>query len=163
MKKLILIRHAKSAWDKPWMADHDRALAARGLRDAPKMAKRLKTKGIIPDLILSSSAERAKQTALLIAKEFALEKSCLNFEKNLFHAAPSTILKYIRMQKDSHETLFVIGHNPGFNELIQLLGQPIDNLPTTGTFGFKLLTDHWGEVSSSNVSFWFFDFPKSKS
>jgi len=68
MKKIILIRHAKSAWDHPWLDDFERPLAERGLRDAPQMAASLKNRGITVDLICSSTAKRAKQTACLTAE-----------------------------------------------------------------------------------------------
>lgn len=160
MKKLILIRHAKSSWDKPWQNDHDRPLAERGLRDAPEMAKRLKKRGIKPEIILSSTALRAIQTAKITAQELNFPEEKIETEKNLFHASPNMILKIIHMQKDTHETLFVFGHNPGMNELINELGVDLDNLPTSGQIGFKLDAESWSELNRKNVKFWFIDYPK---
>jgi phosphohistidine phosphatase len=162
MKKFILVRHGKSAWDQPFLSDHDRPLAERGLRDAPKMAKRLKKKGILPDLILSSSALRALHTAQITAEELEIPEKKIVVEENLYHASPHTILKYMRMQNDSLTTIFVFGHNPGLNDLITYLGGDTDNLPTSGQFGFRLKSDHWGELDSKTVEFWFEDFPKKK-
>lgn len=162
MKKLILIRHAKSSWDKPWQNDHDRPLADRGLRDAPIMAKRLKKRGIHPDRILSSSALRAIETAKITAQELSYPEEKIECEKNLFHASPNMILKYIHQQKDSHDTLFLIGHNPGMNELINELGIDLDNLPTCGHIGFKLDAKSWSELNRKTVQFWFIDYPKKK-
>ncbi len=160
MKKIILIRHAKSAWDNPWLDDHDRPLAERGLRDAPKMAKRLKKRGILPDLILSSTAIRAAETAKFVAKELGYPTDKIVLESGLFHASPHAILKTIRTQKDSHQTILVFGHNPGLNDLVTFLGGEIDNLPTAGQFGFKLKSEHWADLKSENAEAWFFDFPK---
>lgn len=160
MKKLILIRHAKSSWDKPWQNDHDRPLAERGLRDAPEMAKRLKKRGIQPEIILSSTALRAIQTAKITAQELNFPEEKIETEKNLFHASPNMILKIIHMQKDTHDTLFVFGHNPGLNELINELGVDLDNLPTSGQIGFKLDAESWSELNRKNVQFWFIDYPK---
>ncbi|WP_111670569.1 SixA phosphatase family protein [Algoriphagus litoralis] len=162
MKKIILIRHAKSAWDNPFLNDHDRPLAERGLTDAPKMAKRLKKKGIIPDLMISSTALRASETAKITAKILDYPSDKISFDKNLFHASANEILKIIRMQKDSVNTLFVFGHNPGFNELITHLGGKLENLPTSGQFGFKLNATHWSDINSSRVGVWFIDYPKKK-
>lgn len=162
MKKLILIRHAKSSWDKPWQNDHDRPLADRGLRDAQKMAKRLKKRGIHPDIILSSTALRAIQTAQITAQELSYPEEKIECEKNLFHASPNMILKCIHQQKDSHDTLFLIGHNPGMNELINELGIDLDNLPTCGHIGFKLDAKSWSELNRKTVQFWFIDYPKKK-
>lgn len=162
MKKIILVRHAKSSWDDPFLNDHDRPLADRGIADAPKMAKRLKKKGIVPDLILSSTALRAAETAKITAKILGRSEDDISWEKGLFHAAPNQILKIIRMQKDSVNTLLVFGHNPGFNDLITYLGGDLDNLPTSGQFGFKLKSEHWAELSPETAEVWFFDFPKNK-
>lgn len=162
MKKIILVRHAKSAWDNPLLNDHDRPLADRGIADAPKMAKRLKKRGVIPDLLISSTALRAAETAKITAKalDFPLEK--IIWEKLLFHGSPHQILKIIRMQSDSINTLLIFGHNPGFNDLITYLGGDLENLPTSGQFGFILKSAHWAEISSENAEVWFFDFPKNK-
>ena len=160
MKKIILVRHGKSAWDQPFLADHDRPLAERGLKDVPKMAKRLRKRGVAPDLLLSSTATRAMQTAELTAKELEISKDKIHQDKNLYHASPHTILKSIRMQPDSVQTLLVFGHNPGFNDLITYLGGDIDNLPTSGQFGFKLNSNHWSDLSSDTAEIWFMDYPK---
>lgn len=144
------------------MNDHDRPLAERGLNDAPKMAKRLKKRGIKPDLILSSSAVRALETAKFFAKEFDYPKEKIVLESNLFHASPHSILKIIRMQKDSQNTILVFGHNPGLNDLITFLGGDIENLPTAGQFGFKLKSEHWAELKPETAEVWFLDFPKKK-
>lgn len=162
MKKIILIRHAKSAWDNPWLSDHDRPLSERGLRDAPKMAKHLKKRNINPEIILCSTAKRAVQTAQIIAKEFEFPEDKIIFEENLYHAQPNIILKYIHHQKDSKNTMLVIGHNPGFNELITHLGGKLENLPTSGQFGFKLKAEKWNDLSPKTAEVWFLDYPKKK-
>ncbi|GAB2483668.1 SixA phosphatase family protein [Algoriphagus taiwanensis] len=163
MKKFILIRHAKSAWDQPFLQDHDRPLAERGLKDAPKMAQRLKKKGIYPDLMVSSTATRALETAKITVKELGYSKKEIKADAHLYHASPQAILKIMRMQPDSVSTLFLFGHNPGLNEVIEYLGGKIDNLPTSGQFGFYLEADSWEELSPERVKVWFLDFPKNKS
>ncbi|MDF2159248.1 histidine phosphatase family protein [Algoriphagus sp. CAU 1675] len=162
MKKIILIRHAKSSWDNPWADDYERPLAERGLRDAPKMGKRLKKRQVSPDLILSSSALRAIQTAEIIANELGYPSHKIIKEKNLYHASPNTILKYIHQQKDSIKTIVLVGHNPGLNDLIAYLGGNLENLPTAGQYAFKLKEDSWRRLSPSTVDFWFLDYPKLK-
>ncbi len=126
------------------------------------MAKRLKKRKLNPEIILSSTALRAVETAKITAKElnFPIEEICL--EKNLYHASPNTILKYIHLQKDSKNVMIVVGHNPGFNELISFLGGKIENLPTSGHFAFTLKSDHWNDFKPENVNVWFVDYPKKK-
>lgn len=162
MKKIILIRHAKSSWDNPWLSDHDRPLADRGLQDAPIMAKRLKKRKIQAEIILCSTATRAVETAKIIAKELEFPVSEIILEENLYHASPNKILKYIHLQKDSKDILFIVGHNPGLNELIEHLGGKLDNLPTSGQFGFLAKIDRWSEFGPKTAEVWFVDFPKKR-
>src|SRR5690554_5567331 len=117
MKKLLIYRHAKSAWDDPFLSDHERPLAERGLRDAPQMAQRLKRKSIIPDGMLSSDAERAKVTALITADALNFPKEKIMFTERLYHASARTMLSQIQQTQDDIGTLFVFGHNPGLTDL----------------------------------------------
>ena len=161
MRNLLIYRHAKSLWDNPFLSDHARPLAERGLRDAPQMAQRLKRKKIFPDLILSSDAERAKATALITAENLHFPRERIEFTPKLYHASASTILSLIQQTQDDINTLFVFGHNPGLNDLVELLGGIIDNLPTCGQFGFNFETGHWTNISQHNAKGWFFDYPKN--
>jgi len=158
---MILIRHGKSAWDDPYLSDYDRPLADRGLRDLPEMAERLVVKNGIPDLIISSSAKRAVQTTEIIAQELANFSTKIIFEKQLYHASAKTILEVLKNQNDHKKLIFVVGHNPGLNDFIQLMGQGIDNLPTSGQYGLNLHSDFWKDLKSKNVSKWFLDYPKN--
>ena len=160
MKKIILIRHGKSDWNNPNLTDHDRPLALRGLNDVPEMSLRLKEKGIIPDLILSSTAVRASQTAELVSEVLHIPKSIITFDKNLYHASYGMILKSIQRQDDSNELIFVVGHNPGMNDFINFMGGNLDNLPTSGQYGFLVDTAHWIQLRPDNVKTWFVDYPK---
>jgi phosphohistidine phosphatase len=126
------------------------------------MANRLKKRGIHPEIILSSTAKRASETAIITAKALDFPEDEITWEKNLYHASTNTILKYIHLQKDSKNTLIVFGHNPGFNELINYLGGNIENLPTAGQFGFKLKSDHWRDLGPKTAEVWFVDYPKKK-
>jgi phosphohistidine phosphatase len=160
MKKLLIIRHAKSSWKDPYLEDHERPLSPRGSKDMPKMAHRLKSKSIFPDLIYASDAVRAEATALLLVQHLALPMTSITLTRDLFHASSNTILAKIHSCPDTYGSLAIIGHNPGLNELIWSLGENIDNLPTAGIFGITFNTDKWKTVSSKNSKFWFFDYPK---
>ncbi|MCE7055819.1 histidine phosphatase family protein [Algoriphagus sp. AGSA1] len=160
MKKIILVRHGKSAWDNPLLDDPDRPLAGRGLRDVPIMGFRLLQRGVSPDLILSSTATRAAHTAEIISEVLKLSQAKLVYEKSLYHASSSTLLKIVQGLDDSYNTIFLVGHNPGMNDLIEVLGGSIDNLPTSGQYGFLADTDHWAKFSPNNSRTWFFDYPK---
>ncbi|WP_425637808.1 SixA phosphatase family protein [Algoriphagus yeomjeoni] len=160
MKKIILVRHGKSAWDNPKLSDHDRPLADRGLNDVPEMGLRLKEKGILPDLILSSTAIRASQTAEILAEVLDISTSKIVYEKNLYHASAAMILKCIQRQDDEYDLIFVVGHNPGMNDFIDYFSGNFDNLPTSGLYGWLVDTDHWIQVRAENTKTWFIDYPK---
>ena len=160
MKKIILIRHAKSDWDHPWLADFERPLAERGLRDAPQMAASLKNRGITVDLICSSTAKRAQQTASITAEVLGYLEEKIQWEKSLYHASEDHLLRFIQSQSDQIQTLVLVGHNPGLTELINLLGVKLDNLPTSGQFAFSLSTSHWKELSQDTCTFAWWDSPK---
>lgn len=160
MRKIVLLRHAKSSWDDYGLRDHDRPLGPRGWRDMPEMTKRLKARAIFPDLILSSTALRAKQTAQLVIEGLQLSPKVLIMNESLYHASAEAILNQIRNQSNSVNVLFVVGHNPGFNDLIELLGGSIDNLPTSGQYGFTAECEFWKDLSSANAKTLFIDYPK---
>ena len=124
------------------------------------MAKRLKKREIQVELMITSTAVRARETAFLIAKELKYPKKHIVLDSSLFHASPHSILKYLRSQNDKYKTILIFGHNPGFTDLVTFLGGDIDNLPTAGQFGFILKSEHWADLNPENVEFWFFDYPK---
>ncbi len=160
MKKIILIRHGKSGWDSPWLSDHDRPLAERGIIDVPQMARKLQEKGIMPDLIVSSTALRAADTARLTAAVFGYPESAIVVEKSLYHASPEQLLEVIRSQSEAIQTLVLVGHNPGLTELIQELGCRLDNLPTAGQYVCTLSDTLWANFTPEKMSTEWIDYPK---
>lgn len=160
MKKLLLIRHAKSSWGNPYLSDHARPLATRGLRDAPVMGLRLKDKSICPDLVISSDAARAKETAFLISKVLNYPKQKVVLTRELYHASADDMLLVMRQVDREIDTLFLFGHNPGMNDLMWKLNGTLDNLPTTGIFAVKAAIADWKDFDERNVAFWFEDYPK---
>jgi phosphohistidine phosphatase len=166
MKTLYIIRHAKSSWDNALQDDFDRPLNERGMRDAPRMAKRLKEKDIHPDMMLSSPANRALSTCMMIAEVIKYPQEKIKTERSLYHANKETILKVIRNVKDKHNILLVFGHNPGLtdfvNELMDDVHHFIDNIPTCGIVAFSIDIDSWKKLDFGNAHFLFYDYPKSK-
>ena len=160
MKKIILIRHAKSDWDDLSLPDYDRPLAARGLEDTPKMAASLKNRGIQVDLICSSTAQRAMQTANITAAVLGYPEAEIHWERSLYHASASHLLQFIQSQSNQVQSLLLVGHNPGLTELIVRLGVNLDNLPTAGQFAFMVLSEDWKDLSADNCKFEWWDSPK---
>lgn len=165
MKTLYIVRHAKSSWDDPELADFDRPLNKRGIKDAPRMGKRLKEKEVTPDIMLSSPAERALSTCKAIAEVLRFDARKIKTDKRLYHADEDQILKVVRELKDSprdsEEVAMIFGHNPGLTEFANsLLNQYIDNIPTCGIVAVKLPLDRWKDVTFGCGKMLFFDFPK---
>lgn len=162
MKKLLLIRHAKSSWDYPGLSDHQRPLAKRGIKDAPTMGRRLVNRGVMPDLIISSDAVRALETAMVIANELSYPARQIVKSERLYHASVNSLLSVIKATSPEIRTLFIIGHNPGMNDFIAFMGCEIDNLPTAGQFGLSFEVNNWKGVGPRQAAFWFMDYPKLK-
>ena len=114
MKTLYLLRHAKSSWKEP-LPDHERPLNKRGKKAAKKMRKVLKKAGIFPDLILSSDALRARETARLVAEKLGLPSEKIRLEPRLYEANVSQILRVIQEVEDSVDFILLVAHNPGIS------------------------------------------------
>lgn len=165
MKKLYIIRHAKSSWDAMNLDDFDRPLSDRGKRDAPRMGKRFKEKDIHPNLLLSSPAKRALSTAKRIAKELKYPKDDIKTDRRLYHADEETFLAVVKELKDKLDVVMIFSHNPGLTEFVNSLmnGQlDIDNVPTCGVVAFQFDLDSWKDVDWGKGKLLFFDYPKSK-
>jgi phosphohistidine phosphatase len=115
MHTLYLLRHAKSSWDDPARADHDRPLAPRGVRAARRMGEHLREAGVAPDLVLCSSAVRARQTVELVAP--ALGHADVQFEEALYAAASDQLLERLRAVPEAVGSVMLVGHNPGLQDL----------------------------------------------
>jgi phosphohistidine phosphatase len=122
MKRLYLLRHAKSSWKDPSLADHDRPLAGRGRRAAGAIAGHLRAQGIEPELVLCSTARRARETLELI--EPALGTPELRIEPELYGASASTLLDRLRGVPRGVGSVMLIGHNPGLERLALDLARP---------------------------------------
>lgn len=115
MKRLYLLRHAKSSWKATGLADHDRPLAGRGRRAAKAIARHLQEQGIEPELILCSTARRARETLDRIQP--ALGTATIRVECDLYAASADALLEQLRSVPDAVESVMLIGHNPGLPEL----------------------------------------------
>jgi phosphohistidine phosphatase len=165
MKTLYLVRHAKSSWEDPYQKDIVRPLNKRGKRDAPKMGKRLKEKHIHPDLIVTSPAERALTTSILMAQAIGYAQDNINTDKKLYHAGPEQILTVIRKLSERHQVVFVYAHNPGITEFANKLSTEsfiTDNIPTCGVVAFRIAIESWKDVDWKTGEMEFYDYPKNK-
>lgn len=146
MKTLMLVRHAKSDWGQPGLADHDRPLNDRGLRDAPAMGARLRERGSVPDAIRSSTALRAQTTANLIARELGLDAASVELDERLYGSSPQTILRVVAELDDALGRAMIIAHNPGMADLAYDLTGSIGEMPTCAVLELDFDVDEWAEL-----------------
>jgi phosphohistidine phosphatase len=161
MKKLLLIRHGKSSWKDAGLADIDRPLNKRGKRDASLMAKRLRTMNILPDLMLCSPAKRATNTAKKFAKILGVPRKCIVFEKHIYEGDVATLLKTVQQIDDSHNLVFLIGHNPDLTSFAWKLAYfEGENIPTCGIVSVHFECDSWKDVNLGMGKVMFFEYPR---
>jgi len=161
MLRLILLRHGKSGWDDPGLDDFRRPLAPRGLRNVPEMGRRLARRRQPPDLIVTSTATRALATARAVARELGYREDLIVEAPELYLAEPDTILAVVRRAPASARTLMVVGHNPGFTELANLLDDiRLDNMPTAGMLCTTFDGPDWAGIDPAQARFEWFDCPK---
>jgi phosphohistidine phosphatase len=148
-KHLVLIRHAKSSWADPGLIDHDRPLSARGRKAAAAVGRDLHQSGLEPDLVLCSSALRARQTLEYLRFAAGTEVA---IESSLYGAAAASLLTRIGRIPSGVGSAVLIAHNPGLEELARILAgagndlAAADKFPTAAVAEFRYLTPTWAAV-----------------
>ena len=146
-KTVLILRHAKSSWDIPSISDKDRPLNSRGQRDAPKVGQLLIKEQLVPDLILTSSAKRARQTANLVVGSSQYAHGITEVSQ-FYLAQPLAYMSYLSDLPDHYSRVMVIGHNPGLELLIDELTGCHENMPTAALAQVCLPIDNWPEILS---------------
>ncbi len=148
MKTLLILRHAKSSWKDEEVADHDRPLNKRGKRDAPRMGKLLLESHLEPELIISSTAKRARKTASKVARKCGYQ-GVIELTGALYLAPSSEYITVLRTVPDHTDRVMVVGHNPGVEELlISLTGQET-HLPTAALAQVELDIANWSQLTGN--------------
>ncbi|MCS6982188.1 MAG: histidine phosphatase family protein [Flavobacteriales bacterium] len=161
MKRLLLVRHAKSDWSQPDLPDHERPLNKRGLRDAPLMAKVWTQHVARPDVILSSTALRALQTAREFAKAWGVEESAIVLEPRLYLAGRRTLLDIVQNLSDKAQLAAMFGHNEGLSEFFcWLVDREGEIMPTCAGALIRFEVDSWKDVSPGIGLLERYDYPK---
>ena len=152
MKRLFLLRHAKSAWDDPALRDRDRPLAPRGRKAAKRVARWAKKHAVNPQLVVCSSAVRAQQTLQRVLP--ALGEPEVWVEVTLYAAGAETLLARIRTLPDEVDEVMLVGHNPGLMEVLLLLAAPGKlreragvNVPAGALAELEADVVHWADVA----------------
>ncbi len=145
MKRLLLMRHAAPGGKQPGISDHDRPLHSSGEEQAKRIGRLIKKEGARPDLILSSTAERAKRTAELVSESCGSDLPWLVPE--LYLAGPEEWLRQLGPLPDEYGTVMVVGHNPGLEGLLQALTGSAETLAPAALADLTLQIDGWNELS----------------
>lgn len=165
-RRLILTRHAKSAWDDPNMQDHDRPLNARGRRSALELGEWLGSRGYEPDQVICSTAARTRETWATAAIAPLEVTPKVEFSEALYHASPDVMMKLL--SKATGETVMMIGHNPGIAEFARMLpARPpqhadFSRYPTAATLVLDFQIDHWSDLKPATGSILDFFIPSGR-
>jgi phosphohistidine phosphatase len=152
VKRLFLLRHAKSAWDDPALRDRDRPLAPRGRKAAKRVARWAKKHGVRPQLVVCSNAVRARQTLEGVLP--GLGEPTVWVEVTLYAAGADTLLARVRTLPEEVDEAMLVGHNPGLMELLLRLAAPSplrerarEKLPTGALAELEMDVGRWADVS----------------
>jgi phosphohistidine phosphatase len=161
---LYLLRHAKSSWADPTLADRERPLAPRGRRDAKRLAKYLRQLGCQPALVLCSAAKRTRETLELLRPAFG--NSAVVLEEELYAASSDELLNRVRVVPDTVASVMLIGHNPGLNQLALVLASGGDQLERlqakfpTAALATLVLAKSWSQLAPAEATLEAYVVPK---
>jgi len=144
VKSLLVLRHAKSSWEHPELTDHDRPLNKRGKNDAPRMGELLQKQKLM-DVIISSTVIRAYATAEAVAKACGY-KGEITLNRSLYAARPEAYFKVLLGFSDKYIRVLLVGHNPGIEELVQILTNEIHIMPTCSLAHLSLQISRWSDI-----------------
>ena len=160
MKRLVITRHGKSSWDN-YDFDYQRELTKKGEKRNILLGKYLKQKNITPDLIISSHARRALDTAKIVAKELSYNSEKIEINKEIYGAFEDEMLNIVYAIDNKYDTVFLFGHNPTFTDLVNYFKEEhISHLRTTGSFGVEFDIDKWEDIEGAKKKDLFFIVPR---
>lgn len=148
MKTLLLMRHAKSSWSEPGTPDQDRPLNKRGKQAAPQMGKLLHQEGLVPDLVLCSTARRSRETAEAVAKACGYAGK-IEAQRDLYYSDAACYLDILRHLPDQAYRVLLIGHNPETEELVEILTGNAERMTTAAIAHMDLPISHWQELTEA--------------
>lgn len=161
MKKLVLVRHAKSSWNDPSAADFERKLNKRGKRDAPFMAEKLGDRGVKADLIISSPAKRARKTAQHMAQGIGYDGGRIFYAAEAYTFSATDLFEIIQNIDNKYDEVLFVGHNYGITDFAeQLTGETLTSIPTAGIVSMTCKIKGWSEIKPHCATLQFYDFPK---
>jgi phosphohistidine phosphatase len=149
MKRIYLLRHAKSSWENDALADFDRPLNQHGWDAAPFMGRLMKERGLVPDRVVSSPAVRARQTAESVCENAGFDTQ-IEFDERIYEASPQGLRQVVAEQENKHDAILLVGHNPGIEGFIRFLTGEVEPMPTAALAVIDLEIDTWQEISADS-------------
>lgn len=149
MKRLLVLRHAKSSWDDASLADFDRPLNDRGRKTAPFMGALMSREGLVPDRILSSPARRARETAELTREAADLEAPVM-FDERIYEATAGELVRVVSELGNEVFSALLVGHNPGMEGVVRVLTGEQEEMPTAALAVIDLDVPGWSSVSPAS-------------
>lgn len=155
MKTLFIMRHAKSSWDDSSLNDYDRPLNHRGNRDAPAMGRYLSGLELLPDRVISSPAERAKQTIFHVAKQIGYPREKIQWDRDLYFGSAGAYLKAMHDLPDTEDSVLIAGHNPSVEHVISHLsgGEAPGRITTANIACFTSDATNWKHTEPKDFTF----------
>lgn len=154
MKELFIVRHAKSDWSGEIVKDIDRPLNERGYSDAYLMAEKFKKDFYFPNVVISSPATRAINTAFIFCRMFEKKENQVLVKVELYESTADEYLNIINGVTDDIKSIILFGHNPSITNLVNRLNKDVffDNVPTCGIIHLCFETDSWKEIGNKSLS-----------
>jgi len=157
MKQLLILRHAKSSWNDASLDDWQRPLNDRGRRDAPRVGEWLRNHSRQPEVIITSDAVRARTTAEAVVKAAGYSIEVM-IEPSLYHATTQAVLDVLNDVREGVQTVLIVGHNPGLEDLVRQLTGEYHPLTTAALLDLDVPIGRWSEldgtIAASVVSTW---------
>jgi len=147
MKRLYLVRHAKSDWSHTELDDFDRPLNKRGIRDALEMSKYMAKLDVLPDVVVTSPAMRARQTSEALVHAMHIPMDDIREDGRIYAASVSALLEVIHEWDETWNSVMMVGHNPGIAEIsVMLTGEPVGRVPTCAVMEIELDATYWSDM-----------------
>ena len=160
MKKIYIVRHAKSSWEYEGINDIDRPLKKRGINDAYLISSVLQKKIERPDVFVSSCANRALHTAMIFSYSFNYPLANLRISKSLYSFSDGYLIKTVKALDDSFDSAIIFSHDHGISDFVNKFGSKLLNhVPTCGVIGIEFENEHWKNIKSGKT--FLTDFPKN--
>jgi phosphohistidine phosphatase len=161
MKTLYIVRHAKSSWDFPDLPDVERPVIEEGIFKTKKIAIELKKRNVSVDLIISSHAKRALETAKMIATGIYFPVEKIEVSKDIYEVGMDDVFDMIFEVNNDVQSLMIVGHNPTFTQIANyFLQEEIDIIPTSGVISINFETNNWADIKKVKHKINFILFPK---